>query len=147
MDPHSQAALVDLYLREGRSLLLYLREAFPWTTPAHRPLVDLVNELAAEEEKALGDVVRFLVRRHAQPPPLGVFPEHYMDLNFLALDRLLPAVVADQKARVRHLEATVPLIPDEAARALAAGFLAMKLRHGLKLDAALAESTATPAAR
>ena len=138
MDAASLAVLQDLYLREGRSLLLYLNEAVPWTAPEHRPLLDLVAALAREEEKRLGDVVRFLVRRHVMPPPLGVYPEPYTDLNFLAIDRLLSVLIDDQKARVRHLEATVPLLPDDTARDLVRSFLEMKLRHVLKLDEARA---------
>ena len=144
MDAASLAVLTDLYLREGRSLLLYLRDAFPWTTPEHRPVLAVIEELAREEDKALGNVVRFLVRRHVMPPPLGVYPEPYTDLNFLSLDRLLPALIADQKERVRHLEATVPLVPDETARDLVRSFLEMKLRHVLKLDGALTRDKPAP---
>ena len=85
--------------REGRSLLQYVSEAFPWTTPAS-PIAGEASAAwpprSATPSRAL---MRFLRRQHATPPYLGAFPMGFTTINFVSLDHLLPLLVDEQRPR------------------------------------------------
>jgi hypothetical protein len=136
---HSQAVLQDVFRRENRSLLQYLAESFPWTTPEHQEAVRRLGQMAAEEREGVARVARFLQRRHVPLPYLGAFPEEFTSINFIGLDYALPRLVKAARDAVAELEGDRGRLTDPDARTLLEEILREKQRH-LKGLEALAEA-------
>ncbi len=128
IDAKTQALLGDLVRREGRSLLQYVGDSFPWTTAADREALDRLRRLIGEEREATAALGKFLVRRRVPVPYLGAYPD-YTALNYIGLERLLPRLVAHQKDRITELERLLPEFADAESRAQAEKVLESKRRH------------------
>jgi hypothetical protein len=79
-------------VRDGRSLLQYVDEAYPYTPARAEQERRRIAELAKEEQAAVGRLIRFLHRHHVTPPLLGAFPSSFTTINFVSLEHLLPAL-------------------------------------------------------
>jgi hypothetical protein len=142
--PQDAARLERVIRREGRSLLQYLSEAFPWPKTSGDPTPQKVRDLAREERDAIGTLVRFLARRRHTVPYLGAFPMGFTSMNFIALDRALEHLVADGRRAVAALEDDRAALTDADARAELEQFIDLKRRH-LKALEALATAPAAAA--
>jgi hypothetical protein len=129
--------------REGRSLLQYLSEAFPWPKTSGDPTPGKVRDLAREERDAVGTLVRFLARRRHTVPYLGAFPMGFTSLNFIALDVALSRLVEDGHRAVAALEADRAALTDPEAQAELDKFLELKRRHVKALEALATAPAAT----
>lgn len=139
------AALLEAIIRrEGRSLLQYQSEAFPWPKTSGDPTPEKVRQLAREERDAVGSLVRFLSRRRHTVPYLGAFPMAFTTMNFVSLDFVLPRLAEDGRRAVADLERDRAALTDAEARAEVDRFLEMKRRH-LKALEALATAPAAAA--
>ena len=128
-DPAGLALIEALVRRDGRSLLQYTDESYPWTTREAHEVLSRVRALAEEERDAVGRLVRFLTRHHKTPRSYGSYPSTYTTLNFVALEHLLPALHAEQQKAVADLETRIVYLPRDDARALLQEHLEMKRRH------------------
>jgi rubrerythrin len=128
MHPADQTRLQRLFRREGRSLLQYVRDAFPWTANGGERLARL-QRLIDEERLWLGEFTRYLQRRRVTPPYLGAYPMEFTTLNFVALDHLLPMLVRFQREAIPTLEADAAALADADARATVERLVAMKKDH------------------
>ncbi len=138
------AALLEAVIRrEGRSLLQYQSEAFPWPKSSGDPTPQRVRELAREEREAVGSLVRFLSRRRHTVPYLGAFPMAFTTMNFMSLDFVLPRLAEDGRRAVADLERDRAALSDAEARAELDRFLEMKRRHQKALEA-LAQDESRP---
>ena len=136
------AALLETIIRrEGRSLLQYQSEAFPWPKSSGDPTPEKVRQLAREERDAVGALVKFLARRRHTVPYLGPFPMAFTTMNFVALDFVLPRLAEDGRRAVAALERDRAALTNGEARAEVDRLLEMKRRH-LKALEALAEGGA-----
>jgi hypothetical protein len=134
IDAHSQHVLQDLLRRESRSVLIYVAEAYPWTTWAEeKTLADLQRLIAAERE-AVACLGRFLVRCRIPLPYLPPYPAHFTTINFLALDYLLPRLIEQERRSIADLERDLAAIKDPAAHAEVEKLLALKRRHLPRLE-------------
>jgi hypothetical protein len=115
--------------RDGRSLLQYVGEAFPYAPVSAEATQRRVAELAREEQEAIGRLIRFLQRHHATPPVLGAFPSSFTTINFISLEHLLPALVKDQQRAVAELQHELGTLPDGEVRHLLWEYLEMKRKH------------------
>ncbi len=141
IDPETLTLLQDIVRRESRSLLTYVGEAFPWTNARDSAVRSKVMEILGEESKAVAALGRFLARRRAPVTFLGAYPESFTSLNFLALEHLLPRLVASQRRAITDLERDLAVLRDPEAKAQVEQLLAIKRR-----DLPLLESlTASPA--
>lgn len=138
------AVLETAIRREGRSLLQYVSEAFPWTNSAGDPNTENVRELAREERDAVGALVKFLTRRRHTVPYLGPYPMAFTTMNFVSLEYLLPRLADDGRRAIAALERDRSALTDADARAEVEKFLEMKRRH-LKALEALAAAPAAAA--
>ena len=136
------AVLETLIRREGRSLLQYVSEAYPWTKPAGDSTPDRVRELAREERDALAVLTKFLARRRHTVPYLGAFPMAFTTMNFVSLDYLIPRLVEDGRRSVAALERDRAAVTDADARAELDRLIDLKRRHLKALEA----PTTAPAA-
>jgi hypothetical protein len=137
MDPQTTARLHDLVRRESLSVLMYVDEAYPWTTARDSAALPKLKGLIAEEKKALTALGRFLVRRRVPLAALGSFPTGFTTINFLALEHLIPRLVDQERRSIADLEGDLKAIADADARARVEQLLAVK-RKNLPLLEALA---------
>jgi len=131
IDGQTYSRLQDVIRHEGRSLLQYAIDSFPWTTASEREAVPRLHELAHEEAEANAALARYLVKHRLTPPWLGAYPMAFTSFNFLSLDRLLPLLVEQQRRSIAELEADVRAIDHAEARGHVQHILDVK-RHNLK---------------
>jgi hypothetical protein len=129
IDAHSQKLLQEILCRESRSVLIYVAEAYPWTSSTEEKTLADVQQLIADEREAVSCLGRFLVRRRIPLPYLPPYPAHFTTINFLALDFLLPRLIEHERRSIADLERDLPGIKDPAARADVEKLLALKRRH------------------
>lgn len=129
MDSLSHSLLAEIIRRESRSLLQYVREAFPWTTPEERAALAQVEKLIEEECQAAGALARLLQRRHLPAPYLGPYPMEFANVNYVTLDHLMPLLVAQERRAIGDLERDLTCLLDDEAKAQVQKVLDMKRRH------------------
>jgi hypothetical protein len=141
IDPHAQTLLQDILRRESRSILMYVAEAYPWTTSTEeKALVDLQQIIAAERQ-AVADLGQFLVRRRVPLPFLPSFPSSFTTINFIALDYLLPRVIEHERQSIAALERDLVALKEPAARAEVEKLLAVKRLHLPRLSGIRSQET------
>ncbi len=121
-------------IRDGRSLLQYVGEAFPYAPHRAEPAVHRLEALAKEQNAAVGRLIRFLQRHHATPPLLGSFPSDFTTANFVALAHLLPALQKDEQHGIAELERALATLPAGEVHDLLADYLQTKRRTLQILD-------------
>jgi hypothetical protein len=129
IDAHTQSLLQDILRRESRSVLMYVAEAYPWTTSTQTKTLTALQQLIAEEREAITNLGRFLVRQRIPLPFLSSFPSHFTTINFLALDFILPRLLEYERRSIADLERDVVGLKDSAARAEVEKILTLKRRH------------------
>ncbi|MCI0737483.1 MAG: hypothetical protein L0Y72_00470 [Gemmataceae bacterium] len=129
MDQATFALLQDLVRKEGRSLLQYVSECNPWTTAKTEALVPRLKQMVKEEQDAAAGIARFLMKRRQRPPYLGAYPTSFTNINFIALESMLPYLVAYQKERNAEIEKDLAALTDPGARSLVYSLWEMKRRH------------------
>lgn len=129
MDAATQALLQNLIRRESRSLLQYVHESYPWTTPAAQSVLAQVEQMVAERRSALAALARMLTKRHVPPPFLGPYPMNFTNVNFVTLDYLLPLLVAQEQRNLAALEKDLERIGDAEIHAEVQGMVEMNRRH------------------
>jgi hypothetical protein len=130
--------------REGRSLLQYVTEAFPWVQSAGDTTPEQVRTLAREDRDALSVLMKYLARQRHSVPYLGAFPMSFTTMNFVSLEYLLPRLTEEARRAVTTLESDRAALADAGAKAELDRFLDLKRRH-LKALEALATAPAAAA--
>jgi hypothetical protein len=134
--PAPDAAVLEAVIRrEGRSLLQYVSESFPWTTSVGDTTPDKVRDLAREERDALAVLTKFLARRRHTIPYLGAFPMAFTTMNFVALDYLLPRLAEDGRRAIDALQRDRSALAEADTRAQLDKFIELKQRHLKALEA------------
>jgi hypothetical protein len=129
IDPASQAILSDVFRRTSRSLLQYVRDSFPWTTPGKDEGLTRLHELAREEEAALARLGRFFARHHLPLPYPGSYPSSFTTINFIGLGHLQKLLVDYQRQEIAYLAHALSLVRDAEVRAELQGLSDLKQRH------------------
>jgi hypothetical protein len=129
IDLHTQTLLQDILRRESRSVLMYVAEAYPWTTANHIKARIALEQLIADEREAVVCLGRFLVRQRIPLPYLPSFPAHFTTINFLALDFLLPRLIEEERRSIADLERDRATLQDPTAQAEVEKLLALKRVH------------------
>ncbi len=135
MDHATAALLQDLVKKEGRSLLQYVSESYPWTPRNGHNAVPAIIAMAEEERDAAAALVRLLVKNRMQPPYLGAYPMNFTTMNYASLDFLIPQLVKFEAKRIAELEKEVHVVSDEESQHLLQHLLALKRRHLTTLTA------------
>jgi hypothetical protein len=134
IDAQSRTVLQDLVRREGRSLLQYVSESFPWITPEEQQALATLKAMVREEQEGVAAIARFLYGNRVSPAPLGPFPMNFTNINYISLDHLVPLLIENQRRRIAEMEAAVHGISDAEGRRQAGAFLAVKRQHLQKLE-------------
>jgi hypothetical protein len=129
IDAPTQALLQAIVRRESRSLLQYVRDAFPWTSTREHEALGQIQKLIDEELQAAADLNRFLIRHHANTAYLGPYPMSFAAINYVSLDHLLPLVVDNEQQAVARLQSDLTRLADPDARTQVQKILDMKQRH------------------
>ena len=133
MDPATSSLLNHVLVREEHSLLQYLSDAWPWTDSAHADTPGRLSKMAAEERTAIRRLADWLLRRKVMPLR-GQFPKDYCTLHFVAMDHLLPRLVASERQLLKELERDAAKVDVEEASAILKQMLESKRRHGAELE-------------
>jgi rubrerythrin len=148
MDAGTRGLLEAILRREGRSLLQYVSESFPWTTPNEQEALACLQTMVREELQTTGTLSQFFARREHTVPYLGSFPASFTTINFVSLDHLLPLLAEAERQSLEQLERDLTRVADMEAKDLIQQMVEMKRRHltTLKtLAAAHPDSAATVA--
>lgn len=146
MDSLSISLLQEIIRREGRSLLQYVRDAFPWGTAEEQAALAQLSAMIPEEEAAVGGIARLLLKNHVPLPYVGPCPMNFADVNYCSLDHLRPLLVEHQKRAIHHLERDLALLHDATARTQVQKLLAIKEKHLKQLETLITPGVAAAAA-
>jgi hypothetical protein len=129
MNHDTLPVLNRILARESRTLLQYLSDAWPWASAGERDTLAELRRLIAEEREATQRVGDLLVRRRGVPA-VGAYPEGFSETHYLAMDHLLPRLVAYQRWALKELEHDLTqLAGDDEAAAVARQLFDVKRRH------------------
>ena len=134
MDAALTARLQDLVRREGRLLLRYVSESFPWSTAHDQDVRAAVLRFAERESDALGKLARHLQTVHVAVPHPGSYPMSFTTVNFVSLSYLLPRLAEEQKSGVAEVERLCNVLPDGETRNLVGQLLVLKKQHLSQLN-------------
>ena len=139
-EPHEQALLQEIFRRHSRSLLQYVHESYPWTNPERQALLDQLLGLIEEERQGTAALAQFLTRNHLSRPFPGPYPMDFTNVNYVALDYLLPLLRQEQQRAIAWLQEQMVHLKHPEARALVQENLRTKERHLKILEGILSAS-------
>src|SRR5437588_3885407 len=128
MDPATANLLQELVRKEGRSLLQYVSESFPWTTHQNAHALAILLDMAQEEQRGAGAIVKLLLKNRVRPPYLGAYPMSFTTINYMSLDFLVPYLIDFEKRRIAELEKDLAGVTEAEPKELLNSILEMKQR-------------------
>jgi hypothetical protein len=129
MDAAETAVLQNVVRKEGRSLLQYVGESFPWTTAQNHHVLPVLFEMVKEEQQGVTAVVAYLLKQRKRPPYLGAYPMSFTTINFMSLDFLLPYLIDFEKRRIADLENNFIMVTEDEPKHILKSLLDVKKRH------------------
>jgi hypothetical protein len=129
MDAATAALLQEMVRKEGRSLLQYVSESVPWTTPKNHYALPVLLDMVKEEQDGAAAIVKLLLENRVRPPYLGAYPMSFTTINYMSLDFLLPYLIDFEKRRIAELAQDLAMVSDDEAKQLLRTLLDMKQRH------------------
>jgi hypothetical protein len=126
--------LVEAYRRERLSFLQYIRQATPYAGPTDRPVSARVRELADAENAGLNGFAEFLDVKRVRVPFVGAFPTAFTNYNFVAIRKLLPELIADERRGLAALEADTAALKAGEARTWLEKLAVAKRVHVTELE-------------
>lgn len=134
IDPQTLAFLHEIMRRESLSVLMYVGQAYPWTTARNNAALLELKRIIDEEREAINALGVFLTRRRAGLPWIGSFPSGFTTINFLALDHILRRLIDYEKQSIPLVEKELHAITDSDARAKVQALLDAKQQHLRELE-------------
>jgi len=128
-DARTYALLENIAQREDRSLLQYVKDAYPWITPAEQQVLAQIQAMTEEERQGVAELIRFLISRRRPPPYLGTFPASFTSLSFVSLDHLIPLLADNEREELERLQGEIEQMPDPEAKKLVQKIIANKTWH------------------
>ena len=135
MEPAQVALLQNLLRQESRSLLQYAAESYPWSKAEGQGACDALRALAQAETAAVAKLGRWLAKQRVPLTFPGAYPLHFTTINFIAVQAMLPRLIADQQQRIVAVEKTAAAVSEEDGRALVQALLELKKSHLQQLSA------------
>ncbi len=144
IDAQTYSLLADIARRESRTLLQYVHDSFPWTTPEEKDRVAQIQTLIEEEKQGLTDLMRFILGQHQPLPYIGSYPTSFTGLSFVSLDHLIPLLATHEREDYHRLEREVGALSSPEAKEVVQKILDRKRRH-LEILQSLAANRSQPA--
>ncbi len=114
-DSQSNAALRQLLVSIGRSLLQYTGESWPWTAAGSESSRQTIEQLVARQQMHVARIAGLLSERESFVD-FGTYPTDYTDLHYVALGYLLDQLIADEESLISQLtDATTACADDPEA--------------------------------
>jgi hypothetical protein len=132
IEAQTLSVLQEIVRRESRSLLQYIHDSYPWTPSAERTALTQIRDLAKHQQERAAALARWLERKKHFMPYLGSYPSAFTTINYVALDYVIPKIVADEQNGLALLDADLAVLHDSEALALV-GAVAAKKRAHLKI--------------
>ena len=107
----AEPILNDVLIALHRSLLQYIRDAWPWTDAASEPLKDPLEKEAASQAETVEGLTD-LLRERGYSVAFGTYPD-FSNLNYVSIDFLLKRVVKNQERVVAACETAANLLGDQ----------------------------------
>lgn len=120
VDINTQARIQEVFRRENRSFLQYIRQSSPWAGFAEKAMLDKLNQLADEELGAVEALALWMESKNISLPYLGAFASKFSSYNFMDVRKLLKPLIAEQKKELADLEADAKALTGEAEKQVAA---------------------------
>jgi hypothetical protein len=130
-DQSTYALLETILRRENRSLLQYIRDAFPWTPLSEQEVLKHVHCMADEQKMTVGALAQFLTRKRHTVSHLASYPSSFTTINYASLDYVMRCLLVEERKALAQLEGDRAAISDEEAGAIVDCILARK-RQDLK---------------
>ena len=134
MSLNDRDTLLGIYRRERLSFLQYVGQSTPYASPADRPTLTRVHELARAESAAMDRFGDYLDRSRITLPHLGAFPTTFTNYNFIAVGKLLTPLRQDAARGVVDLERDAAALPTGAAKLLVEELAVAKRMHLNELE-------------
>jgi tRNA isopentenyl-2-thiomethyl-A-37 hydroxylase MiaE len=134
LDRAGQIRIQDLFLRENRSFLQYVRNACPWASDADKPLVNKLNRLADEELAALEVLANWMDEHNIPLPYLGAFATRFSSFNYVDVRKLLKPLFVEQRKELADLEANAKMLDGEARKQIDA-LVELNRKHLAEMEA------------
>lgn len=134
IDADTQQMLQHILRREGRTLLQYVHDAYPWATAARAGQQAEVQRMSRAEQEAVAGLSQYLFRRRIPPAFLGSYPASFTSFNFVSLEFLLPRLAQQQAKDTADLEKDLSKLTDPGARAQVESMLVLKKKHLAELQ-------------
>jgi hypothetical protein len=129
IDPQSVDRLQAIVRRESLSMLMYIGQAYPWTTVQQEGSLAELKRIVDAEREAIAALGQYLTRHRVPVPSANSYPSSFTTLNFLSLQHILPRLIAQQRGSIVALEIDLPAIQDTNARAELTQLLQLKEKH------------------
>ncbi len=134
IDPQTVERLQEIMRRESLSVLMYVGQAYPWTTARNNAALGELKRIIDEEREAIHALGVFLMRRRASLPWVGSFPTSFTTINFLSLEHILPRLIDYEQKSIPLLEKDLHAIQDADARTKVRALLEVKQQHVRELE-------------
>jgi hypothetical protein len=129
IDQQSYLRMQNAIRREGRSFLQYAAESFPWTSPSQKSILDRLQGMVQDEQHAVAELSRLLVKNHLTPTSLGTYPAYFTSYNFLSLDKLIGLLITHQKSGIEAMQSDLDGLPNGQCSPLLLTILEKKKKH------------------
>jgi hypothetical protein len=128
-DEQSLAVVESVVSREGRSLIQYVIESYPWTTEQEQQALSDLQSIGSEERGALAPFVQYLVQHKRLGPQPNPYPVSFTSMNFISLEHLLPILADNAREAANQLDRDLATVSDAGARELLIQYAALKRQH------------------
>lgn len=105
------SSLVDIFRRESLTFLQYVRQSCPYVSIADRELAERLKSMADSERQLVAELADYLDKKRVTLPHVGAFASTFTNFNFIAVRKLLPELIADQKRQITNLERDLNGVP------------------------------------
>ena len=130
-DRPTYSVLETILRRESRSLLQYVRDAFPWTPSSEQEVLAGVHHMADEQKRTDAALAQFLARKRHTVSHLGPYPTSFTTINYASLDYVLTCLLLEERKAIAELEKDRAPLKDEEAGEILDRIIARK-RQDLK---------------
>jgi hypothetical protein len=134
IDPQTANRLQAIVRREMLSVLMYVGQAYPWTTVKQNGQLAEVHRIVAEERAAISSLGLYLTRHRAALPWIGSYPTSFTTINFLSLEHILPRLIAFERGSLAEMDKDLPAIHEADAKEQITRLIQMKREHLRELE-------------